>query len=46
MTINQPDEPDQAKPGITFTLALAILSASLGRGEWQVSRVALAIAMG
>ncbi|MFJ5480166.1 MFS transporter [Pectobacterium carotovorum] len=30
MTINQPDEPDQAKPGITFTLALAILSASLG----------------
>lgn len=30
MTINQPDEPDQAKPGITLTLALAILSASLG----------------
>ncbi|MBQ4767745.1 MFS transporter [Pectobacterium versatile] len=30
MTINQPDEPDQAKPGITITLALAILSASLG----------------
>ncbi|WP_323660025.1 MFS transporter [Pectobacterium versatile] len=30
MTINQPGEPDQAKPGITLTLALAILSASLG----------------
>ncbi|MCA6970510.1 MFS transporter [Pectobacterium carotovorum] len=30
MTINQPDEPEQAKPGITLTLALAILSASLG----------------
>lgn len=30
MTINQPGEPDQATPGITLTLALAILSASLG----------------
>ncbi|QQK72689.1 MFS transporter [Pectobacterium versatile] len=30
MTINQPDEPEQAKSGITLTLALAILSASLG----------------
>ncbi|QHP79917.1 MFS transporter [Pectobacterium odoriferum] len=30
MTINQPDEPEQAKSGITITLALAILSASLG----------------
>ncbi|POE06821.1 MFS transporter [Pectobacterium odoriferum] len=30
MTINQPSEPEQAKPGITLTLALAILSASLG----------------
>ncbi|WP_350326878.1 MFS transporter [Pectobacterium aroidearum] len=30
MIINQPDEPEQAKPGITLTLALAILSASLG----------------
>ncbi|MBA5202594.1 MFS transporter [Pectobacterium aroidearum] len=30
MIINQPDEPEQAKPSITLTLALAILSASLG----------------
>ncbi|RRO15263.1 MFS transporter [Pectobacterium aquaticum] len=30
MTINQPGEPDQAKSGVTLTLALAILSASLG----------------
>ncbi|MFJ5505225.1 MFS transporter [Pectobacterium carotovorum] len=30
MTINQPDEPEQTKSGVTLTLALAILSASLG----------------
>lgn len=30
MIINQPDEPEQAKPSVTLTLALAILSASLG----------------
>ncbi|POD94525.1 MFS transporter [Pectobacterium odoriferum] len=30
MTINQPSEPEQATPGVTLTLALAILSASLG----------------
>ncbi|GKW39455.1 MFS transporter [Pectobacterium carotovorum] len=30
MTINQLGEPEQAKSGITLTLALAILSASLG----------------
>ncbi|AIU87966.1 MFS transporter [Pectobacterium odoriferum] len=30
MTINQPSEPEQATPGVTITLALAILSASLG----------------
>ncbi|MCL6349980.1 MFS transporter [Pectobacterium polaris] len=30
MTINQPGEPEQAKSGVTLTLALAILSASLG----------------
>ncbi|WP_275899763.1 MFS transporter [Pectobacterium brasiliense] len=30
MTINQPGEPEHAKSGVTITLALAILSASLG----------------
>ncbi|MDE8741852.1 MFS transporter [Pectobacterium polaris] len=30
MTINQPGEPEQVKSGVTLTLALAILSASLG----------------
>ncbi|MCH5051270.1 MFS transporter [Pectobacterium aquaticum] len=30
MTINQPGEPEHAKSGVTLTLALAILSASLG----------------
>ncbi|MEQ9878533.1 MFS transporter [Pectobacterium aroidearum] len=30
MVTHQPDEPEQAKPGVTLTLALAILSASLG----------------
>ncbi|MEQ9891233.1 MFS transporter [Pectobacterium aroidearum] len=30
MVTHQSDEPEQAKPGVTLTLALAILSASLG----------------
>lgn len=30
MTINPPGEPEHAKSGVTITLALAILSASLG----------------
>ncbi len=30
MTINQPRQPEQATPWVTLTLALAILSASLG----------------